>query len=123
MSVAPAYARLGRRRATVVGTSKRYADAVDAQMGERILVRAAAVGPLQTLSVEELQLDVFPCTTDPRPKPAMAWVRFGDAAFKVKVEACMWTPKAVAVRFNVADREYRCWVWQGAVEDVARIGI
>lgn len=119
VSVVTAYASLGRRRATVVGTSKRYAHAVDAQMSERILERAASTGRLQTLSRDELQLDVFPCTTDPQPKPAMAWVRFDDSAFRVRVEACMWTPKAVAIRFKVAGQEYRCWVWQGAVEEVS----
>lgn len=102
-----------------MGTSKRYAHAVDAQMSERILERAASTGRLQTLSRDELQLDVFPCTTDPQPKPAMAWVRFDDSAFRVRVEACMWTPKAVAIRFEVAGQEYRCWVWQGAVEEVS----
>lgn len=102
-----------------MGTSKRYAHVVDAQMGIRILERAAASGQLQTLCREELQLDVHPCTTDPHPKPVMAWVRFGSNAFQVAAEACMWTPKAVAVRFAVAEREYRCWVWQGAVEEVA----
>lgn len=101
-----------------MGTSKRYAHAVDARMSERILERAALTGRLQTLTCEELQLDVYPCTTDPRPRQATAWVRFGDGVFKVRVEACMWTPKAVAVRFRVAEREYRRWVWQGAVEEV-----
>lgn len=100
-----------------MGTSKRYAHAVDARTSERILERAAASGRLQTLGREELQLDVHPCTTDPRPKPVKAWVRFGDNAFQVAAEACMWTTKAVAVRFKVAEREYRCWVWQGAVEE------
>lgn len=37
MSAVPSYALLGRRRATAVGTSKRPAHAVDAQMSERIL--------------------------------------------------------------------------------------
>lgn len=118
MSVVTFYALLGRRKATVVGTSKRYAHAVDARMNERILERAAASGRLQTLGREELQLDVHPCTTDPRPKPVKAWVRFGDDAFQVSAEACMWTSNAVAIRFEVAEREHRCWVWRGAVEDV-----
>lgn len=96
-----------------MGTSNRYAHAVDAQMSERILERAAASGRLQTLGREELQLDVHPCTTDPRPKPVKAWVRFGDSAFQVAAEACMWRTKAVAIRFTVAGRDYRSWVWQG----------
>lgn len=102
-----------------MGRSKRYAHAVDAQMSERIFERAAASGRLQTLGREELQLDVHPCTTDPRPKPVTAWVRFGDNAFKVAAKACMWTTKALAIRFKVAEREYRYWVWQGAVDEAS----
>lgn len=44
-------------------------------------------------------------------------MRFGDNAFQVVAEVCMWTTKAVAIRSTIAGREHRCWVWQGAVEE------
>jgi len=28
----------------------------------------------------------------------------------------MWTPSAVAIRFTVGEKEYRCWVRAGAVD-------
>ncbi|WP_322409145.1 hypothetical protein [Microbacterium invictum] len=85
-------------------------------MSDRVLERTIAQGPLQTLTRAELQLDLLPCTTDPRPRPVRAWVRFGATPVQVDAEACMWTPRAVAIRFRVGTREYRCWVWTNAVD-------
>lgn len=47
-------------------------------------------------------------------------VRFGDNVFKDAADACMWSTKAVAIRFTVAEREHRCREWQGAVEEATR---
>lgn len=99
-----------------MGTNKRYAEQVDQRMSDRILQRAAASGPLQTLTSTELQLDVLPVTTDPKPKVVSVWVRFGRVPVRVDAEACMWTARAVAIRFRVAGTECRCWVWSGAVD-------
>lgn len=99
-----------------MGTSKRYAAAVDRQMDRRILSRTIAeAGPLQTLTAEELRLDTQPVTIDPRPKPGRAWLRFGSTPVLVDVEVCRWTVDACAVRFRVDDKEYRTWVWASAV--------
>lgn len=100
-----------------VGTSKRYAHVVDAQMNERILERAAQTGKLQTLSAAELELDRLAVTIDPIPKPVKAWVRFGETPVLVDAEACRWTSRAVGLRFHVRGREHRCWVWMGAIVD------
>lgn len=100
-----------------MGTSKRYADSVDRQMNERILQRTAAAGELQTLSDGELALDRLAVTIDPIPKPVKAWVRFGNVPILVDAEACRWTSKAVGIRFRVAEREHRCWVWISAVDE------
>lgn len=100
-----------------MGTNRRYADAVDRQMDERILQRTAESGPLQTLSAEELELDRLTVTIDPIPKPVKVWVRFGGIPVRVDAEACRWTSKAVGVRFRVGEREHRCWVWMGALDD------
>lgn len=98
-----------------MGTNRRYADSIDARMNERILDRTTRDGPLQTLTAIELQLDKLAVTTDPKPERVRAWVRFGSTPVIVDAEACMWTENAVAIRFRVNDREYRCWVWRGAV--------
>lgn len=100
-----------------MGTNRRYAHVIDRRMDERVLETIAKSGPLQTLTAEELELDRLPVTTDPRPAKVKAWVRFGDTGVMVDAEACMWTEHAVAIRFNVAGREYRCWVWRGAVRE------
>ncbi|WP_194397290.1 hypothetical protein [Microbacterium atlanticum] len=99
-----------------MGTNRRYADHYDRLMGERILQRVAAGGPLETLTRLELRLDDLPCTTDPKPKPVRAWVRFGGTPIQVDAEACMWTPRAIAIRFRISGTEYRCWVWASAVD-------
>lgn len=98
-----------------MGTNRRYADSIDARMNERILERISRDGPLQTLTAVELQLDKLAVTTDPKPERVRAWVRFGSTPVIVDAEACMWTENAVAIRFRANDREYRCWVWRGAV--------
>ena len=99
-----------------MGTNRRYAEQIDRRMDDRILERLARSGSLETLTRAELQLDELPTTTDPRPRPVQAWVRFGGTPVRVDAEACMWTGKAVAIRFHAAGQEFRCWVWSGAVE-------
>lgn len=99
-----------------MGTNKRYARGIDRDIAKAHLTRLAAAGALDTLTVTELQLDVLTKTVDPIPKPVRAWVRFGGEPTLVDAEACMWTPRAVAIRFILGDAEYRCWVWASAVE-------
>ncbi len=99
-----------------MGTSKRYAAAVDRQMDQRILARTIAeAGPLQSLTADELRLDAEPVTIDPQPKPARAWLRFGATPLLVDVEVCRWTADACAVRFHLDQKEYRAWVWSSAL--------
>ena len=49
------------------------------------------------------------------PPEHRARVRFGSTPVIVDAEACMWTEHAVAIRFRADKREWRCWVWRGAV--------
>ncbi|MCK6065742.1 MULTISPECIES: hypothetical protein [Microbacterium] len=101
-----------------MGTNRRYAAHFDRLMDERIIQRVAdTAGPLQTLSSEELELEREPFTRDPQPKPVRAWVRFGDTPVLVDAEACSWTRHAAAIRFTVAGREYKTWVWASAVRE------
>lgn len=103
-----------------MGTNRRDADSIDARMNERILERITRDGPLQTLTAVELQLDKLAVTTDPKPERVRAWVRFGSTPVVVDAEACMWTENAVAIRFRAADKEFRCWVWRGAITQSGR---
>lgn len=87
------------------------------QIDERIVDVVARGASLRTLSNQELQLDRLAVTIDPIPKPVKAWVRFDDIPVRVDAEACRWTSSAVGIRFRVAGREMRCWVWRGAVDN------
>ncbi|WP_019180127.1 hypothetical protein [Microbacterium yannicii] len=100
-------------------TNRRYAERVDRMMDARVLQRTAETGKLETLTDQELQLSSTPVTKDPQPKTVNAWVRFGGIPVQVTAEACMWTPRAVAIRFMVGETQYRCWVWAGAIDGPA----
>lgn len=43
-------------------------------------------------------------------------MRFGPAPVVADAEVCTWTGNAVAIRFRADGKEFRCWVWRGAVE-------
>ncbi len=102
-----------------MGTNRRYADAVDARMNDRVLQVAARDAQLQTLSAEELRLDELPVTIDPqRRRKVRAWVRFGTTPVRVDATAARWTRDAVGIVFHVDGVEHRCWVWIGAVETI-----
>lgn len=102
-----------------MGTNRRYADAIDRRMNERVLQVIARDAKLQTLTPLELRLDEVPLTVDPRPRRKVrAWVRFGDTPVQVDAIAARWTPDAVGIVFTIEGREHRCWVWVGAVEDL-----
>lgn len=88
-------------------------------MDVRILERAALNGKLQTLSAAELELDRHPVTIDPQPEKVKAWVRFGDTPVLVDALAERWTPRAMGIRFQVAGKDVRTWVWASAVERAA----
>jgi len=100
-----------------VGTNKRYADAVDRHMDARVVEKIMrSVAPL-SLSDEELQLDRYPLTRDPRPSTVLAWIRYPAAAVQVEALAVAWTPRAVAVKWPRPDAsEHRAWVWASAVD-------
>lgn len=103
-----------------MGTNRRYADAIDRRMDEKILLTVSRGGPLQSLTAAELRLNEVPLTIDPRPRRKVkAWVRFGDAPVRVDAVAARWTPDAVGIVFHINDVEHRCWVWAGAVDDVS----
>jgi hypothetical protein len=99
-----------------MGTNRRYADAIDRRMDDRILERTAAAGALQSLTPQELELDRLPLTITPTPEPVRAWVHFGDVAIRVDAEAVRWTSRAIGIRFSVGGRRLRTWVWASAVE-------
>ncbi len=102
-----------------MGTNRRYADSIDRRVNERILDGLTREGPLQTLTRTELQLDRLAVTTDPKPERVRAWVRFGAVPVRVDAEACMWTANAVAIRSTADGREFKCWIWRGAVEELS----
>lgn len=99
-----------------MGTSKRYAHVVDAQMNARILEAVMRTGLPETLSEPEKRLDVDALTRPPQPRPARAWVRYGEQAVEIDVELVAWTDRVAAVRWPGPDEaEHRAWVWASAV--------
>lgn len=107
----------------LVGTNRRYADAVDARMNDRALQSIAGSGKLQSLTPLELSLDQVPLTVDPHPRRQVkAWVRCGDTPVRVDAIAARWTTDAVGIVFAVDGREHRCWVWSGAVTEFGTEG-
>lgn len=118
MSVTNRTLEAGRRKAGagLLGTNRRYAAHYDRLMDDRIAETVAAKGGLQTLTPKELRLDVELLTIDPDPKRVLAWVRFYDTPLLVSAWACRWTSKAIGIRFEIAGREFKTWVWANAVE-------
>ena len=85
-------------------------------MDERIAHTAVMGHPLQSLTDEELRLDLYPLTTSPRPLEVLAWVRFGPRPLQVRARAVRWTQKAVGIEFELGDQTLRTWVWANAVD-------
>ena len=86
-------------------------------MDARVFEKIMPSGQPRDLSDEELQLNVYPLTRDPRPRAVKAWVRYPTAPLQVDALAVAWTPRAVAIRWPGPDGvEHRAWVWASAVE-------
>ena len=101
-----------------MGTNRRYAHVIDAQMEESALKVVARDQVLQSLTPMELRLSEVPLTIDPKPsRKVRAWVRFGTTPVRVNAVAARWTPDAVGIVFHVGDVEHRCWAWSGAVDE------
>jgi hypothetical protein len=74
------------------------------------------------LTNDELELDVQPLTRTPVAMPAVAWVRYGSVAMKIRVEVVAWTNRAVAIRWKNPEGEtHKAWVWASAVEHEAEL--
>lgn len=105
------------REVQAIGTNRRYARHFDAKMDESIVKSIAARNPLQSLTDEELDLGALPLTRDPQPKEALVWVRFGPHPIRRRAQVVAWTPRAIAVRFRIGDKEHKAWVWASAVSE------
>ena len=101
-----------------VGTNRRYARQVGAQMDRRINQMVTRPQPI-SLSDLELDKDHQPVRTPSTPVPVWAWVRFPEAPIRASGRAIAWTDRAVLVEWEDADgRTYRAWVWASAVERI-----
>lgn len=110
----------GRRKDAVgdMGTSKRLAEHYDKRAEERLIARAAAAGPLQSLTPRELDEHYQPVTVYPHAvqRRVYAWVRFGVEAVRVEAKLMRSTPNAAGIEFKAQGQVYRCWVWGNAIE-------
>lgn len=104
-----------------MGTSKRYAAAVDRQMDRRILERVMREhGEPETLTSAELGLDQLPLTRPPRALRARAWIRYAGEPHRLEVELGAWTDRVAAVRWPGSDDTvHRAWIWATAVEVIS----
>jgi len=99
-----------------VGTSKRYADAIDVRMGDKADQVVMRDLEPETLTPRELALDVQPLTRTPKPMPVFAWVRYDGIPIRVSARVVAWTEKAVAVEWKSPTGLHHAWVWSSAVE-------
>jgi len=98
-----------------MGTNRRYAHRIDEQMDRRIIETVMRDHQPESLTAEELELDVEPLTRPPQPIPVEARVRYGSTPVKVRGLATAWTGRAVAVKWPAPDgSEHRAWLWRGA---------
>ena len=99
-----------------MGTNKRYADAIDRKMNERVAESIMRGKQPETLTDLELDLALEPLTRAPIGRPVRAWVRYGAVPLLVEAEAVAWTEHAVAIRWESPSGEHRAWVWASAVQ-------
>lgn len=100
-----------------MGTNKRYAEAIDRRMSERIDETVMRDHEPFTLTPAELELDRLPLTRTPTPETVKVWIRYGTHPLKLEAQLVAWTPRACAVRWTTpAGDEHRAWVWASAVE-------
>ncbi len=76
-----------------MGTSKRYADAIDKRSELRQLERAMGHERPFTLTQYELELDDNPVTTTRKPIAVRVWVRYPAVVSKIDARAIAWTPR------------------------------
>lgn len=99
-----------------MGTNRRYADAIDRRMDDRVLQVLMRDSQPATLSPAELELDDEPLTKPPRAREVTAWVRYGDVPIRVDAEVVAWTSRAAAIRWRTPSGEtHKAWVWASAV--------
>lgn len=98
-----------------MGSNRRYADSIERRSYARMLARAAAAAPLQSLTRAEVEVDSELMTRTPRPLAARAWVRFGAEPYRVECQVHAWTRWAAEIEFLVGEKPTRAWVWRGAV--------
>lgn len=101
-----------------MGTSKRYAHVVGAQIDRRLNDFVTRPQPI-SLSDRELDAEHQQPTVAEQPIPVRAWVRFPETPIRTTGWAVAWTERAVLVEWEDGDgRPYRAWVWANAVERV-----
>lgn len=98
------------------GTNKRYAEAIDARMNQRVEDVVMRDHRPANLKSVELELEKYALTIPPQPVPVLAWVRYGEVPIRVEAEAVRWTEKVVAIVWQIPGGEHRAWVWASAVD-------
>jgi hypothetical protein len=100
-----------------MGTNKRYAHSIDAKTVSRILQSIMRTAEPETLSDTEKNLGSDPLTRPPQPRPARAWVRYGQQAVQIDVELVAWTDRVAAIKWASPDTiEHHAWVWASATQ-------
>ena len=99
-----------------MGTNKRYADSIDRRANAKYILELSRTAPLQSLTEKELQLDIYPLTTYPKPERCRVWVRFGPHPFRVEGRVLRSTQLAAGVEFKLEETTFKCWVWGPACE-------
>jgi len=99
-----------------MGSNRRYADKIDAQMSRRISEMAIRPQPV-SLSEEELDAQADPIIEAKSPVRIRSWVRYPETVTRVEGTAVAWTSRAVKIAWKAPDGvERTAWVWASSVD-------
>ena len=99
-----------------MGSNRRYAAQIDAQMNKRVSEMAIRPEPV-SLSAEELDVENDPIKEASAPVAIRTWVRYPETVMRIEGRAIAWTSRAVQVEWTSADGSTRTsWVWASAVD-------
>lgn len=96
----------------------RYVDRVAEKINHGIDVTLTRPLPI-SLTDGELDLEHNRVTEARKPIPVRAFVRFHEAVIRPDAIAVAWTPRAVKIRFTMANgARHEVWVWASAVDRI-----
>ncbi|MGD8194833.1 hypothetical protein ACEXQB_010115 [Herbiconiux sp. P18] len=99
-----------------MGSNRRYADRIDAQMAKRVRERDLAPRPV-SLTPDQIDLERDEPTEPPEPVPVRAWVPVSSGTIPQDAVVTAWNRRACRIEWKNGDgSRSTAWVWRGSVE-------